>query len=192
MAGSSIRCTDGQRRKIILLKMKLQEILGFEPRDKELVDLFFKAYEEKYPFFLAERLERIVEELKKVAIDVSDYENLKQENEELRKAVEKLKEEIRELKVKRVEVEDNSLSLDNIVNILISKYAEKLEDVKSTTTLFDDKEIEGMYKALEWLKEEMKNPTTFLLKIYENFIKDENVEIRQYSEANIRYGGRIW
>ena len=187
MGRSSLACSDEQRKKINRIKMNLESLFGYEPKDRDLMDLFLKAYEEKYSFFLAERLEKVVEELKKVAIDVSDYENLKQENEELRKAVEKLKEEIKELK----RVKDGSLSLDNIVNMLISKYVEKLREVDSTV-LLNDEEVKGMYKALEWIKEEMKNPTTFLLKIYENFIKDENVEIRQYSEANIRYGGRIW
>lgn len=95
MAGSSIRCTDEQRREIILLKMELKQIFGFEPKDRELVDMFLKAFKEKQPIFLSEILERVADKLKEIAVNVEDYEKLKQENEELRKEVEALREKVK-------------------------------------------------------------------------------------------------
>ena len=91
MARSSLTCSSEQRKEINRIKMKLEELFGYEPKDRELLDLFIKAYKENYPHFLAERLERIVNELSAIIVDVQEIEKLQQENEELRKELEELK-----------------------------------------------------------------------------------------------------
>jgi len=95
MSSSTIKCTQDQRWEIVQIKRQFKELFGFEPKDRELVDMFLKAFKEKQPIFLSEILERVADKLKEIAVNVEDYEKLKQENEELRKEVEALREKVK-------------------------------------------------------------------------------------------------
>ena len=88
---SSITCIKRQRKVIDSIKETLTKLNGYEPTDKDIVDILLKAYEEKYPYLLSEQLERIVNELSAIIVDAKEIEKLQRENEELRKELEELK-----------------------------------------------------------------------------------------------------
>jgi len=121
MANSTIHCSQEQRFQIILLKKELKEMLGFEPKDRELVDMFLKLYREKEKFILAEILDKVSKRLEEIAINETDYEKLQQEVEELRKENEELRE-----KLKRAEIPDDPKEIFNLfIKSVLSKVPEE-------------------------------------------------------------------
>jgi predicted transcriptional regulator len=185
MARSSITCSDEQREEIYEIKRELKKIFGYKPTDRDLVNLFLEAYKERYPFFLAERLEKIVEELSKVAINVSDYEKLRQENEELRKEVEELRRELEEAKSSGLVIADFETAKKVFCDVL-------RKEVEGKGGIFD-KELK---EAIDFLEKSV-SPAQLLLRIHKAFIEPVKVEEeertrRANSDAEIRYGGRLW
>ncbi len=108
MANSTIHCSQEQRFQIILIKKELKEMLGFEPKDRELVDMFLKLYREKEAVILSEILDRVSKRLEDIVIKIEDYEKLKQEVEELRRENDELRE-----RLKRVEIPEDPKEIFN-------------------------------------------------------------------------------
>ena len=181
MSSSSIKCTQEQRRAIILLKMELKQILGYEPKDRELVDMFLKAFKEKQPIILSEILERVADKLKEIAINVEDYEKLKQENEELRKEIEELREKTKEVRVP----EDPKEIFNLFVKSILKKVPqEKRRDVERGLRLFQLAIFDGginvelLERLEEWVEE-----TVYLLRTGRS---------SRDSETELRGGVTLW
>ena len=185
MSGSSIRCTQDQRWEIVQLKRELRQLFGFEPRDVDVVDMFLKAFREKEDVFLGEILERVANKLQKIAINVSDYEKLRQENEELRKEVEELRRELEEAKSSGLVIADFETAKKVFCDVL-------RKEVEGKGGIFD-KELK---EAIDFLEKSV-SPAQLLLRIHKAFIEPVKVEEeertrRANSDAEIRYGGRLW
>ncbi len=182
MAKSSISCTDDQRWEIVQIKKQYKELFGVEIRDKELVDLFLKAFKEKEAVFLGEVLERVANRLQEIAIDISDYEKLKQENEELRKQIEELKS--REQQVKPPEDPKEAYNL--FVKAILDRVpSDARKDVERSLRLFqfiifsDGINIEILKRLGEWAEE-----MAYLIKF--------NKENKEDYETEMRGGVTLW
>jgi predicted nuclease with TOPRIM domain len=189
MARSSITCSTEQRDLIDDLKRELAIALGKKSKrdvtDREFVQILLDTYTEhknKSLLSLAKELANQLEGIVSLLTIAEDYERLRQEVEELRKENEELRRIINEK----------------------GGYIEDYESAKEQFCDFLKKEIERMggpfkkdlEEALEFLRAS-KSPAQFLLRIYTAFVEPKRKEEeertrRANSDAEIRYGGRLW
>ncbi len=188
MAKSSITCSDDQRWEIVKIKKELKQLFGYEPKDRELVDMFLKAFKEKESIFLGEILERVTNKLQEIAVNVSDYEKLKQEVEELRKENEELRRKVKEAKEMGLIVDNFETAKKVFCDVLRREIEEK-------GGIFE----KDLKEAIDFLERSV-SPAQFLLRIYKAFIepikaREEEEKRRKQtwsSEAGFHYGGRVW
>ncbi|ADB57894.1 hypothetical protein [Archaeoglobus profundus] len=141
---SSISCSADQRKKISKIKMNLEELFGYEPTDRDFIDLLLETYEKKYPYRLSEWLENIVKELSNIVAGLREFELLRQENEELRKEIEELKEKLKDGLT--------SATYEELHDRFVRTLSRHLEQMGMKGVKFNDDVYEGLMVLLNMFK----------------------------------------